>query len=74
MAIVGQDCIAEAIAEMRKDRSPLIGFGVARGEFVWAEPDSSGTVTAAGQTVPPYNYVAHKMVTREIAGVGRLGA
>ena len=25
VAIVGQDCIAEAMAEMRKDKSPLIG-------------------------------------------------
>ena len=27
--------------------------------------DSSGAVAVAGHTVPPYNYVEHKLVTRE---------
>jgi ribose transport system substrate-binding protein len=64
VAIVGQDCIAEAIAEMRKDKSPLIGS-------VSHEPSSYGPSLIhlglsllRGQTVSPYNYVSHKMVTR----------
>jgi ribose transport system substrate-binding protein len=64
VAIVGQDCIAEAIAEMQKDKSPLIGS-------VSHEPSSYGPSLIhlglsllRGQTVSPYNYVSHKMVTR----------
>lgn len=64
VAIVGQDCIAEAIAEIQKDKSPLIGS-------VSHEPSSYGPSLIhlglsllRGQTVPPYNYVTHKMVTR----------
>ena len=65
VAIVGQDCIAEAIAEIQKDKSPLIGS-------VSHEPSSYGPslihlglALLRGQTVSPYNYVTHKLVTRE---------
>ena len=65
VAIVGQDCIAEAIAEIRKDKSPLIGS-------VSHEPSTYGPALIhlglsllRGQTVSPYNYVTHKLVTRE---------
>jgi ribose transport system substrate-binding protein len=65
VAIVGQDCIAEAIAEMQTDKSPLIGS-------VSHEPNSYGPslihlglALLRGQTVSPYNYVPHKLVTRE---------
>ena len=64
VAIVGQDCIAEAITEMQRDKSPLIGS-------VSHEPSSYGPslihlglALLRGQTVSPYNYVAHKLVTR----------
>jgi ribose transport system substrate-binding protein len=65
VAIVGQDCIAEAIAEMQNPKSPLIGS-------VSHEPSSYGPslihlglALLRGQTVSPYNYVPHKFVTRE---------
>lgn len=64
-AIVGQDCIAEAVQEMQRSRSPMIGS-------VSHEPSSYGPslihlglLLLRGQTVPPYNYVIHRMVTRE---------
>jgi ribose transport system substrate-binding protein len=64
VAIVGQDCIAEAIAEVQRDGSPLIGS-------VSHEPSSYGpslihlgVSLLRGQNVPPYNYVTHKLMTR----------
>src|SRR5216683_1844128 len=65
VAIVGQDCIAEAIAEMRKDRSPLIGSVSHEASSYGPSLIHLGLSLLRGQTVPPYNYVAHKMVTRE---------
>jgi ribose transport system substrate-binding protein len=65
VAIVGQDCIAEAITELHDPKSPLIGS-------VSHEPSSYGPTLIhlglallRGQTVSPYNYVTHKLVTRE---------
>ena len=65
VAIVGQDCIAEAITELHQPNSPLIGS-------VSHEPSSYGPslihlglALLRGQTVSPYNYVPHKLVTRE---------
>src|SRR5216683_694056 len=65
VVIVGQDCIAEAIAEMRKDRSPLIGSVSHEASSYGPSLIHLGLSLLRGQTVPPYNYVAHKMVTRE---------
>jgi len=65
VAIVGQDCIAEAIAEMRKDRSPLIGSVSHEASSYGPSLIHLGLSLLRGQMVPPYNYVAHKMVTRE---------
>jgi ribose transport system substrate-binding protein len=65
VAIVGQDCIAEAIAEMRKDRSPLIGSVSHEISSYGPSLIHLGLSLLRGQTVPPYNYVMHRMVTRE---------
>jgi ribose transport system substrate-binding protein len=64
IAIVGQDCIAEAIAEMQKDKSPLIGSVSHETSSYGPNIMSLGLSLLRGQTVPPYNYVTHKMVTR----------
>jgi ribose transport system substrate-binding protein len=64
VAIVGQDCIAEAIAEMRKDRSPLIGSVLHQTSSYGPSLIHLGLQLLRGQTVPPYNYVEHKVVTR----------
>jgi ribose transport system substrate-binding protein len=66
VAIVGQDCIAEAMAEMRKDRSPLIGSVSHEAGSYGPSLIHLGLSLLRGQTVPPYNYVAHKMVRREL--------
>ena len=65
VAIVGQDCIAEAILEMRKDKSPLIGSVSHETSSYGPSLIHLGLSLLKGQTVPPYNYVAHRMVTRE---------
>lgn len=68
VAIVGQDCIAEAILEMRRDKSPLIGSVSHEASSYGPSLIHLGLSLLRGQTVPPYNYVAHKMVTRESLG------
>jgi ribose transport system substrate-binding protein len=65
VAIVGQDCIAEAVAEMRKDRSPLIASVSHQSNSYGPSLIDLGLSLLRGQMVPPYNYVEHKMVTRD---------
>ena len=65
VAIVGQDCIAEAMTEMRKDRSPLIASVSHETHSYGPSLIHLGLSLLRGQTVPPYNYVEHKLVTRE---------
>jgi ribose transport system substrate-binding protein len=64
VAIVGQDCIAEAITEMGRYRSPLIGTVSHETASYGPSLIHLGLSILRGQTVPPYNYVAHKLVTR----------
>ena len=63
VAIVGQDCIAEAVAEMIKASSPLIGSVSHEAGSYGPSLVHLGLSILRGQTVAPYNYVAHKMVT-----------
>lgn len=65
VVIVGQDCIADAIAEMRKERSPLIASVSHETSSYGPSLIHLGLSLLRGQTVPPYNYVEHKLVTRE---------
>jgi ribose transport system substrate-binding protein len=63
VAIAGQDCIAEAIEEIRKPGSPLIAsvdhFAESYGERLIA----LGLNILRGQAVPPYNFTEYKVVT-----------
>jgi len=63
VAIVGQDCIAEAVMEMNKQSSPLIGSVSHEASSYGPNLVHLGLAILRGQTVAPYNYVAHKMVT-----------
>jgi ribose transport system substrate-binding protein len=65
VAIVGQDCIADAMAEMRKDKSPLIGTVSHETNSYGPSLIHLGLALLRGQHVPPYNYVDHKLVMRE---------
>lgn len=63
VAIVGQDCIAEAIAEMRIPKSPLIGSVSHETSSYGPNLINIGLQLLRGQTVAPYNYVEHRLVT-----------
>ena len=65
VAIVGQDCIAEAVMEMRKGTSQLIGSVSHEAGSYGPNLIHLGLAILRGQTVAPYNYVEHKMVTPE---------
>jgi ribose transport system substrate-binding protein len=63
VAIVGQDCIAEAMEEMRQQGSPMIGSVSHEASSYGPNLINLGLSILRGQTVPPYNYIEHKMVT-----------
>jgi ribose transport system substrate-binding protein len=64
VAIVGQDCITEAIEEMKKEKSPLIASVSHETNSYGPSLIHLGLSILRGQTVPPYNYVEHKLVTK----------
>ena len=63
VAIVGQDCIPEVLEEMRKGPGPLIGSISHEAETYGPRLIQLGVTLLRGQTVPPYNYVKHKLIT-----------
>jgi ribose transport system substrate-binding protein len=63
VAIVGQDCIPGAIEEMRKPESPLIGSVSHEVQEYGPRIIELGLGLLRGRSVPPYNYVTHKLVT-----------
>lgn len=65
VAIVGQDCIEEAIDEMRRPDSPWIGSVSHEASSYGPQLIHLGLSILRGLTVPPYNYVAHKLVTAQ---------
>ncbi|GGH00816.1 substrate-binding domain-containing protein [Silvibacterium dinghuense] len=65
VAVVGQDCIAEAVAEMKRPNSSLIGTVSHEAASYGPALVVLGMSMLRGLTVPPYNYVTHKTVTRE---------
>ena len=68
-AIVGQDCIPEALEEMASGSSALIGSISHEVESYGPRLIQLGIALLRGYTVPPYNYVRHKTVTPETLGV-----
>jgi ribose transport system substrate-binding protein len=75
-AIVGQDCIPEALEEMHKPSSALIGSISHEAESYGPRLIQLGIALLRGYSVPPYNYVHHRAVTAETlaAGPGASGA
>jgi len=63
VAIVGQDCIPEMEQEMRRTSSPVIGSVSHEAGNYGPSLIQLGLSILSGHTVPPYNYVAHRMVT-----------
>ena len=63
VAIVGQDCIPEVVEEMRSGKGPLIGTVSHEAHTYGSRLIHLGVAILRGHTVPPYNYVQHKLVT-----------
>ena len=71
VAIAGQDCIPEALEEMQISGSPLIGSVSHEVQTYGPRLIHLGLAILAGQRVPPYNYVEHRLVTpSSVRGVG----
>jgi ribose transport system substrate-binding protein len=63
VAIVGQDCIEEALQEMSVTGTPLIG-SVSHGASSYGPRlIHLGLALLKGETIAPYNYVEHKLIT-----------
>ena len=66
VAIVGQDCIPEAIEEMRRSDTPWIGSVSHEAGTYGPRLIQLGLSILRGLTVAPYNYVDHKLVTAKM--------
>ena len=62
VAIVGQDCIDEALEEMSMPGTPFIGSVSHEASSYGPRLVHIGLALLNGQTVPPYNYVDHKLI------------
>jgi ribose transport system substrate-binding protein len=69
IAIVSQDCIPEVLDEMRSGKSAIIGSVSHEVESYGPRLIQLGISLMRGYTVPPYNYVHHRVVTPETLGV-----
>jgi ribose transport system substrate-binding protein len=65
IAVVGQDCIPDALEEMSSGQSALIGSISHEAETYGPRLIQLGISMLRGYAVPPYNYVRHKVVTPE---------
>jgi ribose transport system substrate-binding protein len=65
VAIAGQDCIPEVVEEMRCVHTPMIGSISHEAETYGPRLIQLGIALLRGYTVPPYNYVRHRVVTPE---------
>ena len=74
VAIVGQDCIPEALEEMRHHKGPLIGSISHEAHTYGPRLIQLGVTLLRGHTVPPYNYVQHRVVTPETVLAERAAA
>lgn len=64
VAIAGQDCIPEVLEELRSGKGPLIGSISHEAHTYGPRLIQLGVTLLRGQTVPPYNYVQHKLITQ----------
>jgi ribose transport system substrate-binding protein len=69
IAIAGQDCIPEVLEEMRSGKSAIIGSVSHEADSYGPRLIQLGISLMRGYTVPPYNYVHHRVVTPESLSV-----
>ncbi len=62
-AIAGQDCIPEVLDEMRSGKSAIVGSVSHAADTYGPRLIQLGIALLRGYTVPPYNYVRHRVVT-----------
>lgn len=67
IAVVGQDCIEEAMKEISTPGTPLIGTVSHEAQTYGSRLIQLGMAMLGGHSVPPYNYVEHKVVERKRA-------
>ncbi len=65
LAVAGQDCIPEAVEEMRSGKGALVGSVSHEVETYGPRLIQLGIALLRGNIVPPYNYVQHRGVTAE---------
>jgi ribose transport system substrate-binding protein len=63
VAIIGQDCIPEALTELSRTDSPLIGSVSHEAQSYGPRLIHLGLSILSGHRVSPYNYVEHRLVT-----------
>jgi ribose transport system substrate-binding protein len=66
VAIVGQDCIPEALDELELPGSCFIASVSHEAASYGPQLIQLGLAILNGQTVPPYNYVKHKLVASSV--------
>lgn len=64
VVVAGQDCIADAMKEMRRANSPLIGTVSHETSSYGPSLVDLGLSLLGGRTVAPYNFVSHRLVSR----------
>ena len=64
VVIVGQDCIPEVLEELQNSDSPIIGSVSHEVATYGPRLIELGISLLQGRSVPPYNYVNHKLIRR----------
>jgi ribose transport system substrate-binding protein len=67
VVVVGQDCVEEMLREMERPNSPAIGSISHEVQVYGPKLIDLGLALLRGETVPPYNYVEHRVVTPDLA-------
>jgi ribose transport system substrate-binding protein len=67
VVVVGQDCVEEMLREMERPGSPAIGSISHEVQLYGAKLIDLGLALLRGETVPPYNYIEHRVVTPDLA-------
>jgi ribose transport system substrate-binding protein len=67
VAVVGQDCVEEMLIEMQRPGSPVVGSISHEVHLYGAKLVDLGLSLLRGETVAPYNYVEHRVVTPDLA-------
>jgi ribose transport system substrate-binding protein len=67
VAVVGQDCVEEMVLEMQRPGSPVVGSISHEVQLYGTKLIDLGLALLRGETVAPYNYIEHRVVSPDIA-------